>query len=62
MANFAPKLATWSIVFAGLFSGHAVSIYNVYPHKAIIFDRLAGVRQVVKDEGTHFRIPFLEIP
>merc|ERR1712080_76124 len=27
-----------------------------------IFDRLQGVKTVVKGEGTHLRIPFLQIP
>jgi len=63
MANFVPRLAAGSIVFGSIFSGLAASLYNVEPgHRAIIFDRVAGVRQVVKDEGTHFRIPILQIP
>jgi len=63
MANFVPRLAAGSIVFGAVFSGLAASLYNVEPgHRAIIFDRLQGVRQFVKEEGTHFRIPILQIP
>jgi len=63
MANFVPRLAAGSIVFGGIFSGLAASLYNVDAgHRAIIFDRVAGVRQVVKAEGTHFRVPILQIP
>lgn len=63
MANFVPKLAG-SAIGVGLFgSAIAASLYNVDPgHRAIIFDRLRGVQQYVKDEGSHFRIPFIQIP
>ena len=58
MANFAPDQQQ-SIVFGWLFSGLAASLYNVdFGHRAIIFDRVSGV----KDEGTHFRIQFVQIP
>jgi len=63
MANFAPRLAAGAIA-TGLFGTALMSsIYNVDPgHRAIIFDRLSGVKQVVKDEGSHLLIPFLHIP
>lgn len=36
-------------------------IYDVKGgHRAIIFDRLQGVKQDVKDEGTHFLVPWLQ--
>jgi len=63
MSNFVPRLAG-SAVALGLFgTGMASSLYNVDPgHRAIIFDRIQGVKQVVKAEGTHFRIPVLQKP
>lgn len=63
MSNFAPRLAAGAIG-AGLFgTGIMASLYNVDPgHRAIIFDRLSGVKQVVKDEGSHLLVPILQIP
>ena len=31
-------------------------------HRAVMFDRLAGVSKAVRGEGTHFRIPWLQEP
>nr|XP_043626328.1 prohibitin-1, mitochondrial-like [Erigeron canadensis] len=37
------------------------SLYNVEGgHRAIVFNRLVGVKDKVYPEGTHFRIPFIE--
>jgi len=39
------------------------ALYNVDGgHRAVIFDRLAGVKDQVKGEGTHFMIPMLQSP
>merc|ERR1719247_3331145 len=39
------------------------SIYNVDGgFRAVMFDRLRGVQNGVKGEGTHFRIPWLQTP
>jgi len=39
------------------------SLYNVEAgHRALIFDRISGVRNKVMGEGTHFRIPILQTP
>jgi len=39
------------------------ALYNVDGgHRAVIFDRLAGVKDQVKGEGTHFMIPVLQSP
>eukprot|EP00698_Gefionella_okellyi_P009712 TRINITY_DN248_c0_g1_i1.p1 TRINITY_DN248_c0_g1~~TRINITY_DN248_c0_g1_i1.p1 ORF type:complete len:298 (-),score=84.08 TRINITY_DN248_c0_g1_i1:20-913(-) len=58
----------------GLVSGAAVllglggvglyeSVYNVEGgHRAIMFSRLGGIKDVTYNEGTHFRIPWLERP
>lgn len=31
-------------------------------HRAVIFDRLSGVSQTVRGEGTHFIIPMIQTP
>eukprot|EP00126_Sphaerothecum_destruens_P004560 Sdes_comp18255_c0_seq2m7881 len=39
------------------------ALYNVEPgHRAIIFDRISGVKPDVVGEGTHFLIPWLHRP
>ncbi|OMJ26420.1 Prohibitin-1 [Smittium culicis] len=39
------------------------SIYDVKGgHRAVIFDRLSGVKNTVSEEGTHFLIPWLQRP
>lgn len=30
-------------------------------HRAVVFDRVKGVKQDVKGEGLHFRIPWLQV-
>jgi prohibitin 2 len=43
--------------------GTLQSLYNVEGgHRAVIFNKLTGVKQIVINEGTHFRIPFIENP
>ena len=38
------------------------SLYTVEGgHRAVIWDRFSGVQETVKDEGTHFRIPFITV-
>ena len=31
-------------------------------HRAVIFDRFQGVKDIVSDEGTHFLIPWVQRP
>eukprot|EP01083_Nonionella_stella_P168584 569534_1 len=39
----------------------ATSLYNVDAgHRGVIYDRIQGVRNTVKKEGTHLLIPFLQ--
>jgi prohibitin 2 len=39
------------------------SLYNVEAgHRAIIFDRIVGIKKEVIHEGTHFLIPFIQWP
>lgn len=59
MRNFG-RLST--IVTVGGFVG-LNCIFNVDAgHRAIIFDQLKGVKKDVKEEGTHFFVPFLQRP
>jgi regulator of protease activity HflC (stomatin/prohibitin superfamily) len=38
------------------------AIYTVEPgHRALIFDRLSGIKDEVKGEGAHFMIPVLQV-
>ncbi|MED6187344.1 Prohibitin-1, subunit of the prohibitin complex (Phb1p-Phb2p) [Stylosanthes scabra] len=51
-------------VFGGLaVYGAANSLYNVEGgHRAIVFNRIVGVKDKVYPEGTHFMIPWFERP
>merc|ERR1711907_106695 len=63
MANFVPRLAKFTIGLGLLGTGICASIFNVDAgYRAVIFDRIAGVKHIVKREGTHFRIPILQFP
>ena len=50
----------------GLAVGGAVinsALFNVDGgHRAVIFDKFAGVKQAVVGEGTHFMIPWVQQP
>lgn len=38
-------------------------LFNVEPgHRAIMFDRFQGIKTSVYEEGTHFKIPFIQRP
>ena len=41
-------------------------IYSLFPvdggHRAVIFDRFAGVKNLVVGEGTHFFVPWVQRP
>ena len=30
--------------------------------RAVVFDKFRGIQQVTVGEGTHFRIPFIQVP
>eukprot|EP00494_Astrolonche_serrata_P027400 UN27663 len=63
MANFVPRLAGTAVGLGVLSSALLTSLYTVEPgHRAIIFDRLGGVKQYVRDEGSHFLIPGIQTP
>jgi len=56
--GFAYKAAVPAILGASLIQS---SIYDVRGgSRAVIFDRLAGVKEQVVNEGTHFLIPWLQ--
>jgi len=50
--------------------GAAVACYSAYNsfytvqggHRAVLFNRIGGVKDLVEGEGTHFRVPWLEWP
>lgn len=63
MASFVPRLAKIAVSLGLIGTGICTSIFNVEAgYRAVIFDRIAGVKHVVKKEGTHFRIPVLQFP
>jgi regulator of protease activity HflC (stomatin/prohibitin superfamily) len=46
------------LVLMLLFSPRAVDAGN----RAVIFDKIQGVQSKVVGEGTHFRIPYIQVP
>jgi len=61
--NMTSRLAGTAIGLGAFGSIMAASLYNVDAgHRAIIFDRIRGVLPVTKDEGTHFRVPIIQVP
>lgn len=55
----------------GLFTAGAVTLSSAYRyglfnvdggHRAVLFNRVIGVRENVYGEGTHIRIPFIDVP
>lgn len=61
MANVLNSVSRWAIpASVALFVGQ-LSIYDVKGgSRAVIFDRLSGVKENVVNEGTHFLIPWLQ--
>jgi prohibitin 1 len=56
-------VAKWSLGLGILGVSLSTSLYTVDGgERAVIFDRLAGVKQKVIGEGTHFRIPIVQTP
>ncbi|KAJ1921969.1 Prohibitin-1, subunit of the prohibitin complex (Phb1p-Phb2p) [Mycoemilia scoparia] len=62
MAQRALENLTKIAIFAGLGAGVAqASMYDVRGgQRAVIFDRIQGVKQTVIGEGTHFLVPWLQ--
>ena len=61
MSQFASRFAGLA-VGGGIFTSvAAASLYNVDAgHRAVIYDRFQGVKNVIKQEGTHFLVPILQ--
>lgn len=63
MANSLAFLAKWTVPAAFGLTIVQSSIYDVKGGtRAVIFDRIAGVKDTVQNEGTHFLIPWLQKP
>ena len=61
MANALGALYRVAIPLGVAFSLAQVSMYDVKGGtRAVIFDRLSGVKETVINEGTHFLIPWLQ--
>lgn len=55
------QLSKWAIPAAIAYAGVNASLYDVKGGtRAVIFDRLSGVKETVVNEGTHFLIPWLQ--
>ena len=60
-ANALNTIYRFAIPLAAGFGLAQASLYDVKGgNRAIIFDRLSGVREGVVNEGTHFLIPWLQ--
>jgi len=54
-------LYKWAVPAAIAYAGVNASLYDVKGGtRAVIFDRLSGVKENVVNEGTHFLIPWLQ--
>lgn len=61
MSNVLGAVSKYAIPIAIGFSFAQASIYDVKGGtRAVIFDRLSGVKDSVVNEGTHFLIPWLQ--
>lgn len=61
MANILNSVSRWAVPAAIALSIGQLSIYDVKGgSRAVIFDRLSGVKENVINEGTHFLIPWLQ--
>ena len=60
-ANALNQVYRFAIPTALAFSFASASIYDVKGGtRAVIFDRLSGVKEAVSNEGTHFLVPWLQ--
>ena len=59
----APLLARVALLGAAAVYGVSNSIFNVEGgHRAIVFNRVVGIKDEVYEEGTHFMLPWFERP
>uniref|UniRef100_A0A7S1XDV1 Prohibitin n=1 Tax=Compsopogon caeruleus TaxID=31354 RepID=A0A7S1XDV1_9RHOD len=59
-----PRAIVLALAGAGVLVGaYRYGLYNVDGgHRAVIFNKISGVRDEVYGEGTHVRVPFLDVP
>lgn len=63
MSNALSRIYTWAIPLAVGASIAQAAMYDVKGGtRAVIFDRIQGVKEAVVNEGTHFVIPWLQKP
>lgn len=56
-------LGALTVGAVGLSMAYRYGLYNVEGgHRAVLFNRIVGVRENVFGEGTHFKIPFIDVP
>ncbi|KAI8585607.1 Prohibitin-1, subunit of the prohibitin complex (Phb1p-Phb2p) [Geranomyces variabilis] len=56
-------LAKWAVPIGAIVSGVQSSMYTVGGgERAVIYDRVSGTLPIVKGEGTHFLIPWIQKP
>ncbi|CAG8444952.1 812_t:CDS:2 [Funneliformis caledonium] len=61
MANVLEKIAKLALPLGAAASLFQYSIYDVQGgHRAVIFDRIKGVKERPVGEGTHFLVPWLQ--
>lgn len=61
MANALQAIYKWAVPLAVSASVAQAAMYDVKGGtRAVIFDRLSGVRENVVNEGTHFLVPWLQ--
>ncbi|KAI5860169.1 band 7 family-domain-containing protein [Durotheca rogersii] len=61
MENALRQVYRWAVPAVGAFAVAQASIYDVRGGtRAVIFDRLQGVKETVVNEGTHFLVPWLQ--
>ncbi|KAF2202785.1 hypothetical protein GQ43DRAFT_430455 [Delitschia confertaspora ATCC 74209] len=61
MAAFPQSLFRWVVPAAAVAGAVQASLYDVKGGtRAVIFDRISGVKDTVVNEGTHFLIPWLQ--
>jgi len=50
-------------LFTACIAGYRYGLYNVDGgHRAVIFNKITGVKENVYGEGTHLRVPFIDVP
>lgn len=63
MASILNAVAKSAVVLGATGSAIQMSIYNVDAgHRVVMFDRFRGVSSKIVSEGTHFRIPWVQMP